>query len=65
MAGLREDSLTSLLTVFSIEHLLVVFVVVVRYFYEGPPRWVQVFHNRRHYKSFRKAEKKGVVKKFI
>ena len=65
MAGLREDSMTSLLTVFSIEHLLIVFVVIVRYCYEGAPRWVRVFHERRHYKSFRKAEKKGVIKKFI
>lgn len=60
MAGLKEDSLTSVLTVFSIEHLLILFVVVMRFSYEGAPKWVTTFHERRHFKSFRKAEKRGV-----
>lgn len=65
MAGIREDSLVSVVTVFCIEHGLILFVVIVRHLYEGAPQWVQTFHDRRHYKSFRKAEKKGAVKKFI
>jgi len=40
MAGLKEDSLTSVLTVFSIEHLLIIFVVIVRYSLEDAPKWV-------------------------
>jgi anoctamin-10 len=40
MAGLKEESLTSVLTVFSIEHFLIIFVVVVRYCFEDAPRWV-------------------------
>ena len=65
MAGAREDSLMSVLTVFSIEHGIILFVVIVRYMYEDQPSWVKTFHERRHYKSFRKAEKKGVVKKMF
>jgi hypothetical protein len=65
MAGLREDSLTSLITVFSIEHLLVLFVIVYRFCYERPPKWVRTFYERRKYKERRKAEKQGVFKKYI
>jgi len=65
MAGLREDSLTSVLTVFTIEHFLIMFVVIVRFSYEGAPGWVTTFPERRHFKSFRKAEKKGVNLKKI
>ena len=63
MAGAREDSLMSVLTVFGIEHMLILFVVIARYTYEGEPEWTKTFHERRHYKSFRKAEKQGVIKK--
>lgn len=65
MANLKETSTTSIVTVFSIEHMLILIVVVVRYFYAGPPKWVQIFHDRRHFKSFRKAEKIGGFKKKI
>lgn len=54
-----------MLTVFTIEHFLIMFVVIVRFSYEGAPGWVTTFHERRHFKSFRKAEKKGVNLKKI
>lgn len=65
MADYREDSKTSFITVFIIEHMLVLFVVVVRFMYEGRPKWVSIFHDRRHHKSFKKAEKKGVTTKTL
>ena len=65
MAGAREDSLLSVITVFGIEHIMIIFVVIARFTFEGAPEWVKTFHDRRHFKSFRKAEKKGAIKKFI
>lgn len=46
MAGVREDSMISVLTVFGIEHFLVMFVVIVRFCYETKPEWVRTFHDR-------------------
>ena len=57
--------MTSIITVFCIEHFLVLFVVVVRFMYEGRPKWVSIFHDRSHHKSFKKAEKKGITTKTL
>lgn len=51
MKVLREDSATSILTVFSIEHILIVFVLTIRYLFNTNPAWLNVLLKRKVHKK--------------
>jgi hypothetical protein len=36
---------------FTIEHVLIAFVIMLRYVFDKPPAWVNVFFQRRHHKK--------------
>ena len=58
LKNLREDSATSLITVFGIEHFMVVFILVVRLTLNSKPSWLRIFEERLHNKNAKKHEKK-------
>jgi hypothetical protein len=51
MKVLREDSATSIMTVFSIEHILIAFVLAIRYLFDTNPAWLNVFFKRKVHKK--------------
>lgn len=57
LKALKEDSATSLVTMFGIEHLLIFIVLFLRWFYDSNPRWVNVFFARRSFKVTKRDQK--------
>lgn len=54
---LKEDSATSLVTMFGIEHVLIFIVLFARWLYDSNPKWVDVFFARKSYKSIKRDQK--------
>ena len=46
----RDDSGTAVATVFALEHVILVVILLIRIFYDAEPYWVQIFLARRAYK---------------
>lgn len=57
LKALKEDSATSLITMFSIEHLLILIVLTARWFYDSNPKWVDVFFARKSHKALKRDQK--------
>ena len=55
---MRDDSATSLLTVFGIEHVMVCFVLIVRLAISSKPGWLRTFEARLANKSAKRHEKR-------
>ena len=43
LKGLREDSSTNILTIFGIEHVMLLIVLVLRLILDGEPSWLTIF----------------------
>ena len=54
LKDLREDSATSLITIFSIEHIMVAIVASLRLAFDGEPTWLSIFKLRRAHKSVKR-----------
>ena len=39
----KNDSATSVLTIFGIEHFLIAFAILLRYIFDTEPKWVSLF----------------------
>jgi len=57
LKALKEDSATSILTMFGIEHILIFIVLFLRWFYDSNPKWVDVFFSRRSFKVTKRDQK--------
>ena len=51
MAGLKNNSQESLMTIIGLEHLLLGFVILFRVVYDCDPEWVEIFLQRRAYRK--------------
>jgi len=49
----KNDSATAIYTVFSIEHVMIAFVLVIRFFFNNDPNWLSVFKKRRVHKMLK------------
>ena len=58
LKNMRDDSATSLLTVFGIEHVMVCFVLIVRLAISSKPGWLRTFEARLANKSAKRHEKR-------
>ena len=59
---MKEDSSTNILTIFGIEHIMVFVVAFLRFTLNTQPRWLQIFNERRSFKSIKRQEKAGLIK---
>lgn len=46
----KDFGLASVLTMFSIEHIMIAIVVIYSYFMNQDPYWIRIFRQRRLYK---------------
>ena len=46
MGRVKEDSLVSILTVFGIEHVILLFIIALWYIFDKEPKWVKIFFAR-------------------
>ena len=44
LKGLKEDSSTEILTIFGIEHIMILIVFVLRFSLDGEPKWLKIFY---------------------
>ena len=63
LKNLREDSATSLVTVFGIEHVMVAIVLIIRFTISNHPRWLRIFNERMHHKNVKKQERAELMKR--
>jgi len=63
LKNLREDSATSIITVFGIEHVMICFVLLVRLCIYTEPRWLRIFNERLMARNARKQEKSSLKKR--
>ena len=54
LKGLKEGSSTNILTIFGIEHVMVFLVFLLRWMFDGEPRWLSIFRERRAFKSIKR-----------
>ena len=54
LKDLREDSATSILTIFSIEHILIATILIIRLSFSSQPAWLRIFINRMRHKNIKK-----------
>ena len=54
LKGLKEDSATSLITIFGIEHIMVFLVCCLRWFFDTEPIWLSIFRERRAFRSVKR-----------
>ena len=59
----KENSATSLITIFSIEHVMIAIVGILRLSYSGEPTWLNIFLKRRSAKAVKRQEKLEHTKK--
>ena len=57
LKGLKEDSSTNILTIFGIEHVMVLIVFLLRFMLDGEPRWLSIFYQRRAFKAIKRQER--------
>ena len=57
LKGLKEDSSTNILTIFGIEHIMLMLVGLLRLVLNGEPRWLRIFKQRRAFKSLKRQER--------
>ena len=57
---LREDSATSIVTVFGIEHVMITIVLLVRLAISTQPDWLIIFNERMMSRNAKKQEKAGL-----
>jgi len=50
----KENSATSLLTIFTIEHVMVAIVAILRFSFNTDPSWLRIFRERRAHKSVKR-----------
>ena len=58
LKNMRDDSATSLLTVFGIEHVMICFVLIVRLAISSKPAWLRIFEARMANKNAKRHDKK-------
>jgi hypothetical protein len=58
----KENSATSLITIFSIEHVMIAIVGILRLSFSGDPRWLEIFRSRRSHKAVKRQEKTETTK---
>ena len=63
LKNLREDSATSILTVFGIEHAMVCIVLIIRFTISGQPSWLRIFYERMYHRNSKKQEKKSLIRR--
>mmetsp|Transcript_42394 Transcript_42394/g.40636 ORF Transcript_42394/g.40636 Transcript_42394/m.40636 type:complete len:81 (+) Transcript_42394:963-1205(+) len=63
MKKAKEDSALSILTIFSIEHILVAFAFFLKFMFDHEPEWVQTYHARSQYKKEEKRLKTAQTQK--
>lgn len=51
MADMKMQSTTAITTVFTLEHLILFFIFVMRMYWDQNPEWVDIFMARRSYRS--------------
>ena len=54
LKGMKEDSSTNILTIFGIEHVMVLIVGFLRIVLDTEPRWLTIFRERRAFKSIKR-----------
>ena len=54
LKGLKEDSSTNIITIFGIEHVMVLIVGFLRIVLDTEPRWLTIFRERRSFKSIKR-----------
>lgn len=62
LKGLKEDSSTNILTIFGIEHIMLLLVLFLRIALNNQPRWLRIFLQRRAFKSIKRQERAEAVK---
>ena len=49
LRGVRDDSVTSVVTIFTIEHMMLFLIIVLRVCFDKDPAWVSLFKKRASY----------------
>ena len=47
LKGHRDDSVQSVVTMFTIEHMMLALVIILRVLFDKDPKWVALFKSRR------------------
>jgi len=62
LKGMKEDSSTNILTIFGIEHVMVLIVAFLRVVLDTEPNWLRIFRERLAFKSIKRQERAGLIK---
>jgi len=62
LKGMKEDSSTNILTIFGIEHIMVLIVGFLRVMFNTQPKWLTIFLDRRAFKSHKRQERAVLTK---
>ena len=55
LAKWRDDSVYGVVTIFSIEHLMIIFIMLIRMVLNRSPYWVDLYYKRQQFQKDQKA----------